>query len=231
MGNVGAGQYEPTDSNSDYSVAAFIVGQLLSLVDTMKVVQVVAVHPGAGTPPVAGTVDVQILVAQLDGAGNAVPQGVVYGLPYLRLGGGKWAVIVDPAVNDIGLAIASDRDISSLKAAAAAGNSPMVNPGSYRQYDVSDGVYLGTVLSTPVPAATLWLKPDGTLNVTDALGNVLQTSASGFALTGNLKITGSVTATGDVVADSGAGFVSLVSHLTSGVTTGGGVSGAPVAGT
>ena len=213
MANVGAGQLFPTDSNSDYSVAAFIVGQLLSLVDTMKVVQVVAVHPGAGTPPVAGTVDVQILIAQLDGAGNAVPQDVVYGLPYLRLGGGKWAVIVDPAINDIGLAIASDRDISSLKAAAAAGNSLMVNPGSYREYDVSDGVYLGTVLSTPVPAATFWLKPDGTLNITDAKGNVLSTSASGFSLTGNLAVTGSITATANVTAGlGGADQVGLQTH-------------------
>ena len=213
MGNVGAGQYEPTDSNSDYSVTAFIVQQLLALVDTMKVVQVVAVHPGAGTPPVAGTVDVQILVAQLDGAGNAVPQGVVYGLPYLRLGGGNWAVIVDPAVSDIGLAIAADRDISSLKSAVAAGGSPMVNPGSYRKYDVSDGVYLGTIMNTPVPAATFWLKPDGTLNVTDVLGNVLKTSASGFSLSGNLAVTGSITATAGVTAGfGGADQVGVQTH-------------------
>jgi len=231
MGDTGAGQYDPSDANSSFTVTSFIVRQLLSLIDTMKVVQVTAVHPGSGTPPIAGTVDVQVLVAQLDGAGNAVPGGIVYGLPYFRLGGGKWGVVCDPAVDDIGLAICADRDISSLKGAVAAGKSPMVNPGSYRSYDVADGVFLGGCLNGE-PEAWLWLKADGTLNLTDAKGNVLQTSASGFALTGNVAVTGSITATGDVTAgQGGADSVTLQNHLHGGVTGGGSTTLKPVAGT
>ena len=234
-GSTGAGQQYPEDSNSDFTVIAFIVRQMIAQMDTMKPVQVVAVHPGSGSPPVAGTVDVQLLVSLLDGSGNAVQQGVVYGVPYFRLQGGPWAVILDPAVKDYGFVVCSDRDISNVTAAAAKNNSSLqVNPGSYRKYSVSDGIYVGGCFNQ-VPAGYVWLKADGTWTLNDKLGNVLQGDANGitatpisgkpFKVAGNLQVTGTITS-----GEGGGDQVSLQTHTHSGVQTGGGTSGPPTPG-
>lgn len=217
----------PEDTSTEELSVKFMFQQFLAQSDFCKVVQVMAVHPGTGSPPIAGTVDVQILVNQTSGGAppTYAPHGTVYGLPYLRLQAGGWAVVADPAVGDIGFAVVSDRDISTVKATQA-----QANPGSLRRNSISDGIYCGGILNKG-PTSWLWLKSDGTLSVSDSKGNTLVSSSTGWALGGNLKVTGSITATADVVAESGASQVSLAAHLHSGVQTGAGESGPPVPGT
>jgi hypothetical protein len=229
-GSVGAGQQYPEDSNSDYSTTVFIVRQMMALLEIMTPVQVVHVHPGSGSPPAAGTVDVQPLVSQLDGSGNAVQHGIVYGLPYFRLQGGSWSIICDPAVNDFGFIVSASRDISNVV------KKPGIqNPGSNRKYSYSDSVYLGGMINA-VPAATLWLKSDGTWVLTDKPGNVLQGTSSGITMTPvsgqALTVNGPITATGKITgSDFSDGTVtSYKTHTHSGVTTGGGTSGPPTPG-
>ena len=229
-GSVGAGQQEPTDSNSEWDVITFMIAQALAQLEIMLPVQVVAVHPGSGSPPAAGTVDVQLLVSLLDGAGNATPQGVVYGLPYFRLGGGPWAVIMDPAVDDFGYSVSASRDISAVKAKPG-----IQNPGSLRKHSYADGVYMGGILNG-APKAYLWLKSDGTWTLNDKPGNVLQGDTNGitatpisgkpFKVAGNLQVTGTIAS-----GEGGGDQVSLQTHTHSGVTTGGGTSGPPTPGT
>ena len=86
----GYGQQIPEDSNSLLSGVAFLVRQMLAQMDTMKLVQVVAVYGGAGAIAAAGTVDVLLLVNQIDGATppNSTPSGTVYGIPWSRVAGG-----------------------------------------------------------------------------------------------------------------------------------------------
>lgn len=180
--SVGVGQQDPTDSVSQFRMLSFIIRQAIAQVDTVKVVQVTAVNPGAGSPPLAGTVDVQILVNQLDGGGNSIKQGVVYGLPYFRLGNGSCAIICDPIVGELGLALCCDRDISNVKSAVSGGNPPQTNPGSLRKYSVSDGVYLGGCLN-PAPDLYLWLKDDGTFELKASDGNAITSSATGMTIT------------------------------------------------
>jgi hypothetical protein len=123
----------------------FVIGQALAQLSTSTVVRVVAVTNAGGLAPV-GFVDVQPLVNQLDGAGNAVPHGVLHHLPYFRLQGGTDAVILDPKVGDLGIAVFASRDISAVKASKA-----QANPGSWRSYDMADGLYVGGLLNgTPV---------------------------------------------------------------------------------
>jgi len=242
----GYGQLGPWDTTSEFNVIAFIVRQFIAKMSTMKPVKVMAVHPGIGTPPVAGTVDVQPLINLVDGIGNKTEWATVFNVPYLRLQGGQWAVICDPAVGDYGFVVCADRDISALKSAAP-GQAAPANPSSARKYDAADGVYLGGIFNA-VPAATWWLKPDGTLQVTDALGNAIQTSASGFLFTGNVKVagtleatkiqtddqgltvTGNLSATGTIIAGKGgADQVGLQTHThTQGVDSAGDTE-APVA--
>lgn len=223
--DVGAGQQTPYDSSTEFDVISFIVRQRIALLDTMKLVQIVAVHPGTGTPPIAGTVDVQLLVQQIDGSGNVQSNGVVYGIPFFRLQGGKWAVICDPDVGDFGYVVCSDRDVSNVVK-----NPGQATPGSYRKYSVSDGVYVGGCINQ-VPVATIDLRRDGTLKITDANGIVLDTTSGSLVITGNvevngtlkidkletgedgLNVSGAISATGEITAKSGgASSVTVTGH-------------------
>jgi hypothetical protein len=218
------GQLTPEDVTSDLDMMNFVVRQVLNQVDTVKVVKVIAVHPGSGSPPAGGTVDVQPLVNQIDGNGFPTSHGTVFGLPYTRMQAGAWAIIADPAVGDMGLIVCADRDSSSVIA-----NKAQANPGSRRKHNIADGFYIGAALNA-APTSYFQLNSDGTFKIADSKGNVLQTSGSGFSLTGNVVVTGNFSASGTISDTSGAGL-SLTTHTHSGVTTGGGTSGPPTPGT
>jgi hypothetical protein len=206
-GSTGAGQQDPLDSNSDFAVAAFIVEQMMAQLDTMKLVKVTKVT-GGGTDA-AGTVDVQLLVNQLDGSGNSTPNGTVYGIPWLRLGAGKTAIICDPVVGDIGYVVCSDRDISSVKT-----KKGQANPGSYRRYNVSDGVYIGSLFADAPEQYVRFT--EGVIEIHDKTGNVVKLSSAGIELTpngvlpvtvnGNLVVTGNLLLGGNVLAQAGTRY-------------------------
>jgi hypothetical protein len=123
----------------EYNLLSFIVQQHIGQMATIELVQVKAVHGGGVAP--TGTVDVQPMVNQIDGAGNPTPHGVIYGVPYFRIQGGTTAVINDPLVGDIGLCAFSSRDISKVKSTGA-----VANPGSFARFDWADGLYFGAFL-------------------------------------------------------------------------------------
>ncbi|QDJ35825.1 hypothetical protein CBR67_03700 [Bordetella hinzii] len=124
-----------------FGALTFLLAQVLGKVRTCSLVRVVAVTNDGGLSPV-GFVDVQPMVNQLDGYGNSVPHLTLHQIPYLRVQGGADAVILDPKVGDIGIAVFSDRDISSVKA-----TKDQANPGSWRMHDMADGLYFGGVLN------------------------------------------------------------------------------------
>lgn len=222
----GYGQLQTEFVGNDTDMIVFLCRQLINRLDTMKLVQVKAVHPGQGSPPAAGTVDVLPLVNQIDGKGYAVPHGTVFGVPYWRLQAGAWAFIADPVAGDIGYVVCADRDSSAVVRTQA-----QANPGSRRKYSVADGVYMGGCLN-PAPSQYVQLKADGTLEIADGKGNVLSTSSNGFSLTGNLAVTGTITATGNITAgQGGADQVGLQSHTHGGVETGSSQTLEPTAGT
>lgn len=135
------GTQQVNSATAEYNAMLFVVSQILAGRHHVAIVRVIAAT-SAGQLAKPGTVDVQPMVSQLDGMGNAVPHGVVNGLPYVRLQGGTSAFILDPAVGDIGLALFADRDVSTVK---NTGN--FAAPGSLRQNDMADGIYLGGLLN------------------------------------------------------------------------------------
>jgi hypothetical protein len=142
MNNFGyTGTQEPASGAGDFGALSFLVNQILARISTITLVKIVSVTNNGGVSPV-GFVDVQPLVNQVDGAGNATPHGIVYGLPYFRLQGGTNAIILDPQVGDIGMCGFASRDISSVKASKA-----QANPGSGRVFDMADGLYFGGFLN------------------------------------------------------------------------------------
>lgn len=126
--------------SSDAARVQQLIKTMLAKTRTAIPVEVVAVTNAGGVSPI-GYVDIQPLVGQLDGFGTVYPHGVIYNVPYMRIQGGANAVILDPEVGDIGMAVVCDRDISTVKATGKP--SP---PGSKRRNDMSDAVYLSSII-------------------------------------------------------------------------------------
>jgi hypothetical protein len=117
-------------------------------------VEVMSVTNDGGVSPI-GKVSVRPMVSGVDGMGNAWPHGIIYNVPYLRIQGGANAVILDPEEGDIGIASVCDRDISAVK------NSSTVSaPASLRRHDMSDIVYLMTIIGA-APTQYVQFNADG----------------------------------------------------------------------
>ena len=214
----GYGFMFPNDQLGAFNPVAFIVSQMLARVRTVTLGKVMAVT-NSGTIIPAGTVDVQPLVSMVDGRGNATQHETVYKLPYFRLQSGANAVIMDPAVGDIGIMLICDRDVSSVEA-----SQDTAPPPSMRMFNFSDGLFIGGILGTTTPTQYLAFTAGGIVVGGNLVVNGnLQLAGSIEAAAGG-EYTGTITTSGDVVA----GTISLKNHLTSAVATGGGTSGPPV---
>jgi len=182
----------------------FILRAFLSTRCHVALVRVLAVADGL--------LDVQPMVNQLDADGNAIPHGQINGIPFMTLQAGGNAVLMTPEVGDNGVCLFADRDISSVKA-----NRDISNPGSMRQCDMADGLYVGGFLNgdatqfiefTPEgiriksPTAIKLEAPEISM---DASGSVTITTptftvngASQF--NGNMNVDGTIDATGIITA-------------------------------
>lgn len=225
----GYGQLDPTDAGSPFNQQLFIIWQQLAKISTLKVVQVKAVDTSAKT------VDVQPMVNMLDGNSQSSPHGTILGIPYWQWQFGKNAIIADPVVDDIGVMICADRDISAVKA-----TKKIANPGSDRQLDAADGIYFGGILNGEAEQSIKFT--DSGVEIHDKNSNSLISSSTGWAFTGIVTFNENVQFAGQILGGTGAeltqdlkttgdvvaGTVSLKNHLQSGVATGGANSGPPV---
>lgn len=200
-----AGQLGIPDDASQFNVISAIVAGALGRVRTMVFVKVVAVTNAGELSPV-GFVDVLPLVKAADGVGNVTPHGTVFNLPYFRVQGGKNAVIIDPEVDDVGIAIIADRDSSSVKS-----TKKEAAPGSKRRFSLADGVYIGGILNG-TPEQYVQFTADG-VKVADKNGNVLEMKSGGNYLTGNLFVTGTINSTGQVSQGTGVAKITLDQHI------------------
>lgn len=202
---------------SEYDAIDFIARQIVGRAATAALVQVKAVN--SASLGAIGTVDVQPMVHQIDGYGNAVPHGVIHNLPYLRVQGGACAVIVDPQPGDIGIAWFASHDISTVKKTKA----PAL-PGTRRRFDWADGLYGGGVLNG-APTQYIRLDPEAGITIQAAPGLPI-TLASDAQITVDAPMTHF---SGDITTGPGSTFngKSFDSHTHGGVQTGGGTSGPP----
>lgn len=209
-----AGFLQPNDANGDYDATSFVVTRLMNRLATTALVQVKAVTT-AGAVAAVGFVDVAPMVNQVDGIGDPQPHDTIYNLPYVRIQGGGNAVILDPVIGDIGLAVFCSRDISTVKRTKAIGN-----PGSRRTFDWADGLYIGGVLNgiptqyVQFNSSGITVKSPQTITLT---GNSIVLNGA-TTVNGNVGTTGSLTNNGHAVGST---------HEHTGVTTGTGISGPP----
>lgn len=219
------------DVLNDYGTLRFVIQQMLSRVATSTLVRVVSCSNSGGISP-WGTVTVQPLINQVAGDDTTWPHQNLYKLPYCRLQGGTNAVIMDPEPGDIGLACFASRDISALKEQSAIdtvkGGTPGVNPGSARQFSMSDGLYVGGVLNgTPVQYVAF-----SSEGITVHSPTKVRVTAPLIELTADTSVTveaptitldGDVHITGATTGDQDGTFngISVHDHTHGGVTAGG----------
>ncbi len=218
-------QQTNADVATDYATLRYVIQQLLARVATCTLVRVVACTNSGGVSPV-GTVDVQPVVDMQTADGTRWKYDKLYKLPYIRVQGGANAVIIDPEPGDLGLAWFASRDISVAKATLAPGGSDTAPPGSKRQFDISDGIYMGGLLNG-APTQYVRFTDDG---VTVLSPSKVTIQAPTIELKGAVVQTGgdvSMSGTATVAVDVIGGGKSLAHHTHGGVTTGGGVTGPP----
>ena len=133
----------------------FIIQQLISNIHTMIPVEVVSVSVPTGTLAPIGRCSVRPLVQQVDGNNNVYGRGQIINVPYLRVQGGKNAVVIDPVVGDVGLCGFCERDISMVKRTGVE-----AAPNTRRQYSLNDAVYMFTMMSG-VPEQYVHFKDNG----------------------------------------------------------------------
>lgn len=131
----------PNVNWGEYNKIVFAVTQALGKMQTNTLVKIVKCTNVGDLLPV-GFVDVIPMVHQIDGDGNPTPHATIFNIPYLRIQGGANAIIIDPQEGDIGICCFASRDISKVKNTKKAGA-----PGSLRQFNFSDGMYLGGMLN------------------------------------------------------------------------------------
>lgn len=236
----------PATAASEFNGLTFLVESILARVSTATLVKVVSCTNDGGLSAV-GFVDIKPLVKQVDGAGRSIRHATIFRCPYLRVQGGANAIIVDPQVGDIGIAVFADRDISS-----ASKTKDEANPGSARRFSMADGLYLGGVLNG-VPAQYVRFSADGIevhspdqVKITapdvviEAATLVVSASASvaittpSFTVNGASQFNGAVVGSTSVSAPTVAAGTSLTvatkemaGHTHGGVQTGIGTSGPP----
>lgn len=240
------GQQDYNTDASPYNASEFQIQQALRKINTAEPVRVTGVNPGKVGK--AGTVTVQPIVNLVTGTGEGMAQSALFSLPYLRIQGGENAVIVDPKPGDVGLAVYAMRDTEQMKQGAG----EECNPGSARCYSKGDGFYLGGFLNK-TPKRYVWIEDDG-ITLDDGAGGKIELKNGKLTITApggiesssptevhntpaltmggsgatatmnaNMQVNGSVTSTGDQTA----GGISQMSHVHTGVTSGGSTTGGP----
>lgn len=153
----------------------WIIQNLIRQIHTAELVKVLAVYP---TEDKVGFVDVQPLVQERTTRDVVLEQSPIFKVPFARVQGGKSALIIDPVIGDIGLAIFAQRDITNVIATGEQGAAP-----TDRAYSSADGLYLGGFLNMDATQFLQFFPTDGAQLVAPLL-----TLDAEVRTTGNVKV-------------------------------------------
>lgn len=193
----------------------YTIQRLIRQIHTADLVKVLAVYPTEGT---TGFVDVQPMVLEATTTGVLLEQSPIYKVPYLRLQGGLSAVVLDPVVGDIGVAIFAERDISTV-----VNTREPAGAQTARAYSSADGLYLGGFLNAD-PTQYVRFDPEGGIEIVSTGDLTLSAPGDASLTVGgdlSLQVTGTVTISAQ--STSWAGPVSFSSPVTMPQATIGGV--------
>lgn len=237
-------------ANSEFNALSYMIETLINQnICTADIVRVVNVTDGY--------VDVLPLITQVDAFDNAVQPAPLYHLPYRRVQGGRAALIIDPVVGDIGLAVYTKRDSSGL----IKQQSVPSKPASFRTFNQADGFYIGGFLNQ-MPEVYLELTQEGTavlsapisvtiyspdcevnsssfkVNTSDFEVNaaLIKLNAGSTQVSGMLNVVGGISGGGGATMSGGitntggtvtSNGITLETHTHGGVQSGGSDTGGP----
>jgi hypothetical protein len=197
-----------------YNQLCYMVRQIIGeMVNTSALVSVGGVE-GGGTSNPAGHVSATPLVAQTDAKGNALPMSPIPRLRFFRYQAGKAAIVLDPVAGDQGVAVYFKQDSSGVQDGA----KEAVVPGSFRNFDQSDGVVFSGVQNQ---APTVWIEltqdekviihaPQGVTIETDETAEI--TAGEKVSITAPaIELNGAITSHGQ---NGGAGTMDINGTLT-----------------
>lgn len=148
------GQNNQNTAQSDHDTAAFQIAQALRAVSTATICKVTKCSTAGQVGPI-GTLSAMPMVDLVDGLMQASKHVDVLNLPYMRMQAGSKAIIMDPKAGDLGLVVFADRDVSAVKK-----TKKQASPGSKRRFNMADGMYVGTILSSGDPTCYLQFTDD-----------------------------------------------------------------------
>lgn len=175
----------PSDLVDEYNSLIYIINSEIKKINTADLVRVIAVNEG--------TIDVQPLLGSIRADGSMNETSPIYNVRYFQWQFGLNKIKAVPAIGDIGLLVCCKRDISNVENG---------NVGSFRQFSLADGIYIGGIEGlNQNPVQTIEFKDSsinitsGTeLNITSPQTNVngtlnVSTGASGIVYTGTQVLT------------------------------------------
>ena len=104
---------------------------------------------------IVGFVDIQLMIEQTNGQKKGNETAIICNVPYVRIEGGTNAVIIDPEINDLGVAIFASRDITNFKEARR-----QTPPATWRKFSISDAIYIGGIRNQK-PVQYIHFRNDG----------------------------------------------------------------------
>ncbi|MDI2112083.1 Gp138 family membrane-puncturing spike protein [Commensalibacter nepenthis] len=154
----------PNKGNSSLNTLVGIIDNALSSVSTAMPVTVLQVYENH-------TLDAMPMVDMLDNQGKSVKHAPITGIPYARLQGGDYGLIIEPKAGDKGLVVFASRDISDVVESKG-----KAKPASLRKHSMSDGMYI---------ASLLYEEPKTFIKIT---GDTVEIEATNINIKGNVTI-------------------------------------------
>lgn len=226
--------YDNFASSNPLNSMEFFIRSLISQVVSTSLPVVVTAVERKGEDAGAGYVTVKPLLQPRNNSGDGLEVTTIPKLPYFRLQHGKAAIICDPRVGDIGLAVVAKHDISNINGST----TPKV-PATYRKFDPSDSFYIGGFWGK-APEVFIHLEDEGTIKIKaptkitmDAPECEVNASTSFTVNSAQINLNGPISGGGSGGADAtftgdvNAKGISLTSHTHTGVQSGNSSTGAP----
>lgn len=226
--------YDNFASSNPLNSMEFFIRSLISQVVSTSLPVVVTAVERKGEEAGAGYVTVKPLLQPRNNSGDGLEVTTIPKLPYFRLQHGKAAIICDPKVGDIGLAVVAKHDISNINGST----TPKV-PATYRKFDPSDSFYIGGFWGK-APEVFIHLEDEGTIKIKaptkitmEAPECEVNASTSFTVNSAQINLNGPISGGGSGGADAtftgdvNAKGISLSSHTHTGVQSGNSSTGAP----
>lgn len=226
--------YDNFASSNPLNSMEFFIRSLISQVVSTSLPVVVTAVERKGEEAGAGYVTVKPLLQPRNNSGDGLEVTTIPKLPYFRLQHGKAAIICDPKVGDIGLAVVAKHDISNINGST----TPKV-PATYRKFDPSDSFYIGGFWGK-APEVFIHLEDEGTIKIKaptkitmEAPECEVNASTSFTVNSAQINLNGPISGGGSGGADAtftgdvNANGISLTSHTHTGVQSGNSSTGAP----